>query len=45
VAASSFSPLVMLAMLAEDGRGGVVGRGIYQPPVELFERALRAGAP
>lgn len=44
VAASSFSPLVMLAMLAEDGWGGFVGRGIYQPPVELFERALRAGA-
>jgi len=36
------APWVMLAMLADDGAAGFVGRGIYRPPVSLFERALLA---
>lgn len=39
------APLVVLAMLAEDGRRGFVGRGIYRPPVALFGRALAGAAP
>jgi len=35
------APLVTLAMLADDGVTGFVGRGLYRPPVSLFERALR----
>ena len=38
------APRVMLAMLARDGRGGLSGRGLYRPPVDLFERALQAFA-
>jgi len=39
------SPLVGLAMLAADGRGGLVGGGLYRPPLTLFDRALhRLGA-
>ena len=38
------SPHVMLAMLARDGRAGLCGRGIYRPPLELFERALQDAA-
>jgi hypothetical protein len=34
------APMVMLAMLAADGIGGFVGRGIYRPPVSLFGEAL-----
>jgi hypothetical protein len=34
------TPLIMLAMLARDGIGGFVGRGVWRPPLELFERAL-----
>jgi hypothetical protein len=36
------TPLVMLAMLARDGIGGFVGRGIWRPPLPRFERALEA---
>ena len=39
------APFVALAMLANDGRGGFAGRGIYRPPVTLFEQALAASAP
>jgi hypothetical protein len=35
------APLVMLAMLADDGIGGLAGRGVYRPPTTLFEQALR----
>jgi hypothetical protein len=34
------TPRVMLAMLARDGRAGLCGRGIYRPPLSLFENAL-----
>jgi hypothetical protein len=40
VRAHRASPLVMLAMLARDGVAGFVGRGIYRPPVQLFDQAL-----
>ncbi len=36
------APLVSLSMLASDGRIGFVGRGVYQPPVALFKRAIGA---
>ncbi len=42
VAAENAAPLVTLAMLAADGERGFVGRGVYCPPVRLFERALDA---
>ncbi len=29
-------------MIAGDGRGGFVGRGVYCPPLALFERAIDA---
>lgn len=32
-------PLVALAMLGADGSTGFVGRGVYRPPVELFQVA------
>lgn len=35
------TPLIALAMLAADGRTGFVGRGLYRPPLSLFERAVR----
>ena len=41
VAATRQAPLVVLAMLADDGVGGMLGRGVYRPPVSLFEDALR----
>jgi hypothetical protein len=36
-------PLVVLAMLAQDGLQGLLGRGFYQPPLGLFAQALQAG--
>jgi hypothetical protein len=39
VVATGVSPIVMLAMLARDG-GGLVGRGMWRPPLALFEQAL-----
>ncbi len=47
VAALGTAPLVMLAMLAEDGWTGFTGRGVYAPPAALFREAidaLRGGA-
>jgi hypothetical protein len=35
------SPLVAIAMLGADGGTGFVGRGVYRPPVELFQRAMQ----
>lgn len=40
VVSTGSAPLVALAMQAADGLGGFVGRGVYRPPVELFQRAL-----
>lgn len=41
---SGTAPIVMLAMLARDG-SGLIGRGLWRPPLALFERALSgAGA-
>jgi hypothetical protein len=39
VVARGATPIVMLAMLARDG-SGLVGRGIWRPPLALFEHAL-----
>lgn len=36
----ALSPLVTLAMVEAQGRGGLVGRGVYRPPVELFAKAI-----
>ena len=43
LAANGLSPIVMLAMVAADGLTGLVGRGVYQPPVSLFGRAATQG--
>jgi hypothetical protein len=43
VVSSGVAPIVMLAMLARDG-AGLVGRGVWRPPLALFERALSATA-
>lgn len=40
VLAQARSPQVRLAMLARDGRGGLCGRGVYRPPLALFEQAV-----
>lgn len=40
VTAAGTPPLVALAMLAADGQRGLCGRGLYRPPVALFEQAL-----
>ncbi|MGB3293484.1 MAG: DUF1116 domain-containing protein [Phormidesmis sp.] len=34
------TPLVNLAILDRQGERGVVGKGIYRPPLHLFERAV-----
>lgn len=39
------APLVMLAMLAADGSTGFAGRGVYTPPLALFNAALQALRP
>jgi len=36
------APLVALAMVAADGRTGLLGRGVYRPPVSLFACAVEA---
>jgi len=33
-------PLVHIGMIAADGRGGLLGRGTYRPPLELFRAAI-----
>jgi hypothetical protein len=33
-------PLVTLGMVAADGIDGLLGRGVYRPPVEVFGRAI-----
>jgi hypothetical protein len=37
VAQHGTTPLMTLAMLAADGVGGFIGRGLYSPPVSLFQ--------
>jgi Protein of unknown function (DUF1116) len=36
VARSSRAPLINLAILDQDGTAGLIGRGFYSPPLELF---------
>jgi hypothetical protein len=38
VLAQASTPLVALAMLAADGQGGLLGRGLYRPPAAVFAR-------
>lgn len=40
VESSGLQPLVNIGILAADGRSGLLGRGLYMPPVELFCRAI-----
>ncbi len=40
VVAQAAAPLVALAMLCADGRSGFAGRGLYRPPLALFDRAI-----
>ena len=42
VVAEGAAPLVVLAMLAADGETGMIGRGLYRPPVSMFTAALAA---
>jgi len=42
VAASGLAPLVNLAAVDAAGARGLVGRGFYAPPPELFASALQA---
>jgi hypothetical protein len=36
---SALAPLINLAIIDHDGAAGLIGRGFYSPPVELFSRA------
>jgi len=40
VVEQQYAPFVMLAMIAQDGFSGFLGRGIYRPPLALFESAV-----
>ncbi|SDV48848.1 YlbE family protein [Chitinasiproducens palmae] len=40
VAETGIAPLAAIAMVGEDGRAGLLGRGLYTPPVDLFQRAV-----
>lgn len=40
IVASKVTPLVALAMLGVDGQTGLLGRGLYRPPVDVFAQAL-----
>ena len=39
VVQQAYPPAVMLAMVAADGASGFLGRGVYRPPLTLFEQA------
>ena len=41
VQALGLAPLVNIGILAANGQNGLLGRGLYEPPVELFGRALQ----
>jgi hypothetical protein len=40
-AQSGMQPIVTLGMVERSGSKGLLGRGMYQPPLELFTRATR----
>jgi hypothetical protein len=42
VAREGIAPLAAIAMIGADGRAGLLGRGLYAAPPELFARALDA---
>src|SRR5258708_14693080 len=45
VAAQQIAPLAAIAMIGADGRTGLLGRGLYTAPVELFMRAVAEREP
>jgi hypothetical protein len=40
VASARIAPLAAIAMIAADGRAGLLGRGLYAAPVDLFANAI-----
>jgi hypothetical protein len=40
VVSQEVAPLVSLGVLDADGQAGMLGRGLYRPPLEIFEKAL-----
>jgi len=40
IASIGIAPGVTLGMVASDGKSGLLGRGVYIPPLELFTRAV-----
>ncbi|TCK34854.1 uncharacterized protein DUF1116 [Paraburkholderia sp. BL8N3] len=42
VSSMRIAPLAAIAMIGADGRAGLLGRGLYAAPVELFDAALHA---
>jgi hypothetical protein len=45
VAKEGIAPLAAIAMIAADGRAGLLGRGLYAAPVALFTDATRNASP
>ncbi|NPT37290.1 DUF1116 domain-containing protein [Paraburkholderia xenovorans] len=41
VVEEGIAPLAAIAMIGADGRTGLLGRGLYTAPCELFERAVK----
>ncbi|ASW01210.1 DUF1116 domain-containing protein [Paraburkholderia aromaticivorans] len=41
VVEQGIAPLAAIAMIGADGRAGLLGRGLYSAPRELFERAVK----
>jgi hypothetical protein len=41
VVAAAAPPIVTLGLVERTGSGGLLGRGVYRPPLELFEKALK----
>jgi len=42
VLGSALAPLINLAIIDRDGGAGLIGRGFYSPPVELFSEKIAA---
>ena len=40
VVARAAPPVVTLGMVERTGSSGLLGRGVYRPPLELFQKAL-----
>jgi hypothetical protein len=40
VVREGIAPLAAIAMIGADGRAGLLGRGLFTAPLELFARAL-----